>query len=455
MEENKMTTYAGYREYKEALDTELAKTAEGFVRIGYLLRVAADTDILRDSGYKNVLEFAKKEYGLDKSQVSRFMAINERFSENGYSDRLNVNYQGFGYAKLSIMLQLPEAVNKILTPEFTKSDIQKVKEEVDKEKEISDLELLTEDVVVDMDSMTIMEKVMYQTGREMPELFLNLYQAEDTDAATLQEIFAPAGEGLITVRIPGTGRLMLSVKGVDQMVSLVNVRSGEKETFTWERVIDAIGKLTGRTLDNRPEDGKVWWEKVYKEPWPIEEKEEVAPVQPKRESQKPRKESKVVPAKPKPPKKPKKEEPKTVMEEPKSVTETPEIVPKTPEVAPVQPDVEGQTSFEKDFPEYLPDDYVVADGGVEVLPAEKEKKQGPCYEIKKGELGFELYDDSCLLIVCKSAGNAMLIRAILEKESEKELDYEFTKEDCEKFFKESEDIDDRTDVPETGPEEET
>ena len=35
--------YRSYQEYKQELDTELKKTAEGFVRIGYLLKVARDT----------------------------------------------------------------------------------------------------------------------------------------------------------------------------------------------------------------------------------------------------------------------------------------------------------------------------------------------------------------------------------------------------------------------------
>ena len=230
MEENKdIIVFAKYQEYKAALDSELAKTAEGFVRIGYLLRLAADTDILRESGYKNVMEFAQEEYGLDKTQVSRFIAINARFSKNGYSDELEDHYQGFGSAKLSIMLQLPDAVNEVLTPEFSKAEIQTVKNEVDKEKSISDLEMLTEQVVINMESMDSLQKVFYQMGRENPTLFLKLYEARMADAKEYQEILAPSGEGLISVRIQGMGRMMLSVKDVDRDVSLVNVRSNEKQ----------------------------------------------------------------------------------------------------------------------------------------------------------------------------------------------------------------------------------
>ena len=41
-----------YGEFKEALGTELKNQAEGFVRTGYLLKVARDTDILRESEFQ-------------------------------------------------------------------------------------------------------------------------------------------------------------------------------------------------------------------------------------------------------------------------------------------------------------------------------------------------------------------------------------------------------------------
>ena len=64
-----------YTEYKRELDAELSKSAESFVRIGYLLKVARDTDILAESGYKNMAEFANAEYGLSSTYVSRFIRI--------------------------------------------------------------------------------------------------------------------------------------------------------------------------------------------------------------------------------------------------------------------------------------------------------------------------------------------------------------------------------------------
>ena len=73
-----LTVQKTYSDFKKELDKELTQSAESFVRIGYLLKIARDTEILAESGYNNVNDFAAAEYGLDKSQVSRFININDR-----------------------------------------------------------------------------------------------------------------------------------------------------------------------------------------------------------------------------------------------------------------------------------------------------------------------------------------------------------------------------------------
>ena len=142
--ESTVITYTDYGKYKADLDAELQKSAESFVRIGYLLKVARDTGILKESGYANVNEFAQREYGLDKTQVSRFMNINDKFSKDGYSEELREEYRGYGYAKLSIMLLLPEEVNEMLTTDLSKSEIQTVREEIIEEAKKTDIEVMLE-----------------------------------------------------------------------------------------------------------------------------------------------------------------------------------------------------------------------------------------------------------------------------------------------------------------------
>ena len=72
-------------------------------------------------------EFAYAKYKIDKSQASRFIGINRRFSENGYSDRLKEQFQGYGVAKLGELLTLPDEIIEVLPEELSRSAIQTVK----------------------------------------------------------------------------------------------------------------------------------------------------------------------------------------------------------------------------------------------------------------------------------------------------------------------------------------
>ena len=163
-----------FNEWQQELDTELVKSAESFVKIGYLLKVARDTDILVNSGYGNVVEFAKARYGLDKTQVSRFIHINDRFSEGGNSAELQDRYKGMGYAKLTIMLQLPDEINEEISTDFSKSEIEDIKKEIDEENKISDIEVWMEGAQEETKEYDELGQVMYQLLHDMPELFAKI-----------------------------------------------------------------------------------------------------------------------------------------------------------------------------------------------------------------------------------------------------------------------------------------
>ena len=288
--ENTVITYTDYRQYKHELDTELEKSAESFIRIGYLLKVARDTGILKESGYANVNEFAQKEYGLDKTQVSRFMRINDRFSQDGYAEVLKEEYKGFGYAKLAIMLQLPDSLNEELSPEYSKAEIQALKEECDEERKISNLEVLMEqkdEVQQSMDDL--LQQVTYQLGKEDSELYAALWESMITKKESGKQFIehlAPSGTKTYSVRIPGKGRMMLMIKEGDEKVKIINVREPEdKRSYEKRELEEAFRKIFADG------DARASWESIYGETFP-EKKEEVAPVQPEQ-----RKESKVTKAK--------------------------------------------------------------------------------------------------------------------------------------------------------------
>lgn len=321
-----LAQYQNYEEYKKAMNTVLNRTVEDFVMTGYLLKQGRDSDILKDSGYSNVNEFAWAEYKLEATQVSRYIRINDRFSEGGYSPRLQEHYKGFGYAKLALMLTLPESVAEELTPAYSKSEIQAVKEEIESEEKITDIEVILEGEKEEQRDLNNLEKAINQICMEDPELYVKLHGTVRTSVGTepIKDVLAPDGDKLYSVRPQGYGRIMLYLNDEKDEVILQVVRQGLKEKFTWG---DIVGYLV---LITEQEDAKKNWEDLFGQQYP--EKEQIAPVQPKKEK---RKESKVVKAKPPKPKKPEKQE-----------TEKPVELPN---------DIPGQMEIEKDFPEMLPE----------------------------------------------------------------------------------------------------
>lgn len=281
-----------YEDLKSQLNIELNLAAISFVRIGYLLKTARDTEILKDTEYSDVNEFASKEFGLDKSQVSRFMRINDRFSISGYSEHLKVEYEGYGSAKLSLMLTLPDEINEELSPEMSKSDIQAIKEEYDEENKISPIELACEEKPEDEpdEFIALVVKHLNDEHPEPAELMkASMDRAKkfniEVKSIDAKENYIPDGDKIYNIRIEGQGRFMVSMK--DDGITITNMRDpGNKSTLSWDDFLAALVQdLSQREF--KPEKEEKPKEKPKKVEKSKAQKEKVAPVQPKTEKKEP------------------------------------------------------------------------------------------------------------------------------------------------------------------------
>lgn len=286
-----------YQEYKKELDAELSRTAEGFVRIGYLLKVARDTEVLSQSPYQSVTEFAKAEYGIDKTMVSRFISINDRFSEGGYSDQLLEQYRGYGYAKLTLMLSLPDEINAQLSPAYSKAEIQAVKDEMDAEKEITDLEVMMEIPAQSRGTggcgeQNLLDMLVRQLGEDSPDLYVRMaplmaLPGDTGNEWTLaaREAMAPNGEKQYFIRISGIGRFMVSVRDTEDAVTATSLRTMEKHTYDYQNLLTAWKKILppcNGCPDTEWTKDQIMtaWELEYAREYPG--KEEAAPVRQKK-----------------------------------------------------------------------------------------------------------------------------------------------------------------------------
>ena len=304
-----MTVYRTYGQFKQAFDQEIRRQADGFVRMGYLLKVARDTDILAESKYRTIAEFARGEYGLTDDTVSRMIKINDRYSENGYSERLADRYRGFGQTLLAEMLVLSDVVVESIPPEITRAQLREVKEEIKEEAAITDLEVMMEDTDPQQEKIeSILVKALYQYYKENYKEYPELHKAVTGEGVSVEivlELLAPSGTAVKMVRIPGMGRYMITIRGKDQNVRVVNIRTNDLEEFTWSECILALGELC-KGSGSAEED----WEKCYGELYPGKKKAEVVPAQKTEEKPKAQKTERCDP-------KPAKNEPKTERCDPK------------------------------------------------------------------------------------------------------------------------------------------
>lgn len=368
-----------YQEYKKELDAVLTRTAEDFVQIGYLLKVARDTNVLAESGYATVTDFARAEYGIDKTQVSRFISINDRFSEDGYSDHLLPSYKGFGYAKLTLMLQIPDEINEAIPPTLSKAEIQDIKDEVDAESKVTDIEVEIEwaeaAAVTDKPMLppegSPLKRNLWQLGKEQEELFRKLWEicnkGQYPRSASIMDALIPQGDAVYTVRIPGERRTQIIINS--DGATVINLKTLERSKYIPQDICYEVEELLNG--GSSPEEK---YKMLYCENMTPEEPE-VAPEQPdetpKEKKPEKRKESRVTKAntekkKPKEPEKkpeqmtipgvapdPAPEEPQTQVND-SSSGEVDQDNQNTDTMG-SQEQVPGQTDIENDFPQYCPD----------------------------------------------------------------------------------------------------
>lgn len=335
---NEIVYQKGYEEYRAELGAELASASESFVRIGYLLKVARDTDILKYSEHTTYVDFAKAEFGLEKTQVSRFIRINDRFSEGGNSMELKEEYKGFGTRKLGVMLTLPEEITEELSPEYTVEDIETIQKEVKEEQAITPIEDYVEKVEAEntndagakLAKDDILMAAVFEIGKAYPEVFERVMTLPDIE---IKKTLAPIADQMYIVRVMGTGKLMIICK--ESEISIINARTNKKTSRTWEEMSKAWDSLWYSVHS-------VGYKEVYKELYGIDFPEkEVAPVQlEKKETPKPKVDNKKVKTPAKPKAEPKVEE--TPMEEAPVIQES-EEESTVPEVEVVQEEEISET----------------------------------------------------------------------------------------------------------------
>lgn len=168
MEEYTQITIAEWQQWKEDIRQKLSETAGNFIYIGYRLKQIRDSGMY--DGAQDIFEFAQNEYGLGKSTVSRFIAINEKYSEGGNSLELKEEYRNFSSSKLSEMLTLPDNECQLITERTTVKEIRELKNFV--REEVPE-ELLNQDEASTEQNEVLPEQNREKAHEDIPKPYEN------------------------------------------------------------------------------------------------------------------------------------------------------------------------------------------------------------------------------------------------------------------------------------------
>lgn len=295
MEEYHQITLNEYISIKEDIKRRLNHLAESFVAIGYRLKQIRDTEAYRQDGYNTIFEFAEKELGLTKSPTSRFMAINDKYSVGGNSLELREEFIGLGKSRLSEMLTMDPEDYVLVTGQTSIKDIREIKR---MEKAAGENEVLTK-----FQEVLRKEYASKDRRKELIEI-ANAKCIDDIKAAVIPEGYRLMKKGVLVIKFE------------DEKITVRTMGVSGVQELTWSEILNEYDQA----FDLGAADP---WKATYGE---IEE--EVKP-EPKKVEKKPES------------KKPTKAESKPVA------------------TSQQEEQVVGQTSIEKDFPEYLPEDLKV------------------------------------------------------------------------------------------------
>lgn len=125
-----------YEEAKNILREKLDNMKKSFIAAGYYMKYIRDHELFQKDGYESIWEFAEDNYGIKKSTASRWMSMNDKFSQGGNSPILAEEYRGFEKSQLQEMLYLDDKQIETVTPDMTVKEIREVRKPTEPVREL-------------------------------------------------------------------------------------------------------------------------------------------------------------------------------------------------------------------------------------------------------------------------------------------------------------------------------
>lgn len=125
-----------YDSAKNIIRRDLESMSRKFITIGYYLKLIRDNEMYRQDGFRDIWEFAQNTYGISKSTCSRWMSMNDKFSQGGNSPYLKEEYRDFGKSQLQEMLYLTDEQMEQARPDMTAKEIREIRKPEEPKREL-------------------------------------------------------------------------------------------------------------------------------------------------------------------------------------------------------------------------------------------------------------------------------------------------------------------------------
>lgn len=116
-----------YNDAKKIIRINIRGMAKNFIAVGFYLKHIRDNRMYEEDGCTSIWDFADDQYGISRSTASRWISMNDRFSENGNSPNLSDAYKDFGKSQLQEMLYLPDGKLEEVTADMTVKEIRQIR----------------------------------------------------------------------------------------------------------------------------------------------------------------------------------------------------------------------------------------------------------------------------------------------------------------------------------------
>lgn len=329
------------------IKNELDNITEGFIAVGFYLKVAMQEELYKQKGYFSIFEYAKEVFGISRYTATRFMEINNKYSIGGNSPQIDDRWRGYGSSKLTEMLGLPEDIEQAVTVEATVKDIRQAKEIMRETEEKYSPQMELCDIAASEEKKEIpwLQKLVLELYREK-EVFHKMIDWVRSDAVgDKQEI----EENLMAMVNPSKFK-MVRLDSANVLLQENKIRvmpyrdKGQQEEYSY---IDLGTAFEEVFYPNYP-DITAPIQKVYEDVYGVPLYEQKEAVQKKEKGA-----SDLVSTRSGKETKSKKSEEKTARKEetiPKEPAKEPQMEESLPD-EPAAEQIEGQLDIENDFPE--------------------------------------------------------------------------------------------------------